>query len=358
MPLTFQHSYDQHQSLTKFQFMLEIKSHKLCHMNTLALLPANYLTLHEEISNYNFKLVSRKIDNSGTLSKNDFWKIKKKLFPKSHSVPHAVLNKVGNELTDPQNIILAYGNEMFHRLQKRLIRGNLKDYESAMNQLCRHRLHKARTAHSPDFSLSEGRNAISELKEGRCIDPTGFVREIFTRAGTGLMHSVVTMLNMIKKKWQVPSRWAEMYICTLYKQKGSWKELENHRGIFIVVIVSIIFEKVLKNCVTPILRENMTKFQTGGIKGKGVVDNLFISHSLYVNQPLFLTVYDIENCFDSLWLEDCINSLWQNGVENDNLYLIYLLKKKASITIKTPLGNASPFVIKNFVKQVQCWDQY
>ena len=47
MPLTFQHSYDQHQSLTKFQFTLEIKSHQLCHMNTLALLPANYLTLHQ-----------------------------------------------------------------------------------------------------------------------------------------------------------------------------------------------------------------------------------------------------------------------------------------------------------------------
>ena len=47
IPLTFQHSYDQHQSLIKFQFTLEIKSHQLCHINTLALLPANYLTLHQ-----------------------------------------------------------------------------------------------------------------------------------------------------------------------------------------------------------------------------------------------------------------------------------------------------------------------
>ena len=43
MPLTFQHSYDQHKSLTKFKFILETKSHQLCHMNTPALLPANYL---------------------------------------------------------------------------------------------------------------------------------------------------------------------------------------------------------------------------------------------------------------------------------------------------------------------------
>ena len=75
-----------------------------------------------------------------------------------------------------------------------------------------------------------------------------------------------------------------------------------------------------------------------------------INQSLYVNQPLFLTFYDIEKCFDSLWLEDYTNSLWENGVQNDNLYLIYLLNKKASITVKTPFRNASPFVIKNFVK--------
>ena len=98
---------------------------------------------------------------------------------------------------------------------EKIDQGKSQDYESAMNQLCRHRLHKARTTHSPDFSLSEVQNAISELKEGRCVDPTGFVREIFTRAGTGLVQSIVMMLNTIKKKWQVPSRWAEMYICTL-----------------------------------------------------------------------------------------------------------------------------------------------
>ena len=82
--------------------------------------------IQEEISNYNFKLVSGKIDDSGTSLKNDFWKIKKKLFPKSH----AVLDKLGNELTE--NFTLAYRKEMLHRLQKRLIRADLKDYESAM----------------------------------------------------------------------------------------------------------------------------------------------------------------------------------------------------------------------------------
>ena len=51
----------------------------------------------------------------------------------------------------------------------------------------------------------------------------------------------------------------------------------------------------------------MTKFQTGGVKGKGVVDNVMIlvlrginDHAKCLGQELWLTFYDIEKCFDSL----------------------------------------------------------
>ena len=134
------------------------------------------------------------------------------------------------------------------------------------------------------------------------------------------------------------------------------RKLSNYRGIFLVPIISIIFEKLLKNRVTPLLEENMTKFQTGGVKSKGVVDNLFvlrglIDHSKYLKKELWITFYDIEKCFDSLWLEDCINSLWRCGVDDDILYLIYLLNRKANIIVRTPFGNTQSFEICNLVKQ-------
>ena len=58
----------------------------------------------------------------------------------------------------------------------------------------------------------------------------------------------------------------------------------------------------------------MTKFQTGSVKGKGVVDNLMIlrgitCHAKYLGKELWLSFYCTEKYFDSLWLEDCINSL-------------------------------------------------
>ena len=97
----------------------------------------------------------------------------------------------------------------------------------------------------------------------------------------------------------------------------------------------------------------MTKFQTGGVKNKGVVDNLFvlrclIDHSKYLKKELWITFYDIEKCFDSLWLEDCMNSLWRCGVDDD---LIYLLNRKADIIVRTPFGDTQSFEIRNLVKQ-------
>ena len=66
-----------------------------------------------------------------------------------------------------------------------------------------------------------------------------------------------------------------------------------------------------------------------------------------------MTFYDIEKCFDSLWLEDCINSLYENGVKDDIFDLIYRLNQRAEIVVRTPFGDTDPFVvnINNLVRQ-------
>ena len=92
------------------------------------------------------------------------------------------------------------------------------------------------------------------------------------------------------------------------------------------------------------------------MKGKGAVDNLFIlrgivNHANFLGKELWLTFYDTEKCFNSLWLEDCINLLWDLDVKDDILCFIYLMNIKATVTIKTPLGDTDPLFLSNFVKQ-------
>ena len=44
-------------------------------------------------------------------------------------------------------------------------------------------------------------------------------------------------------------------------------------------------------------------------------------------------------------------SLWSCGVQNDILYLTYLLNRNADIIVKTPFGDTETFTIPNLVKQ-------
>ena len=41
-------------------------------------------------------------------------------------------------------------------------------------------------------------------------------------------------------------------------------------------IIDVIFEKLIKNTIMDTLQGTMSHFQNGGMRGKGVVDNLFI----------------------------------------------------------------------------------
>ena len=75
------------------------------------------------------------------------------------------------------------------------------------------------------------------------------------------------------------------------RKERSFKDLRNYRGIFIVPITSNIFEKLLKNRITPMLKQNMSNFQNGESEGKDVADNLFLlraltDHSKYMGKQL------------------------------------------------------------------------
>ena len=142
-----------------------------------------------------------------------------------------------------------------------------------------------------DFTLQELHVVIKELKTGKGTDPTGLAREIFKRSADGLIISVLDMVNSTKRFKIFPLEWSKIWIRTLKKKRSSFRKLENYRGIFFVPILSIIFEKLLKNRISQHLQQNMSRYQSGCTKGKSVVDKLFITrglinHAVYLNKEL------------------------------------------------------------------------
>ena len=87
---------------------------------------------------------------------------------------------------------------------------------------------------------------LKELKTGKCIDPLGFVREMFINGGEIITQSLLQMANSLKRMKSVPVNWSTMSSQTLKKKTGSTRNLSSYRAIFLVPVLSIIFEKLLK----------------------------------------------------------------------------------------------------------------
>ena len=66
-------------------------------------------------------------------------------------------------------------------------------------------------------------------------------------------------------------------------------------------------------------------------------------------------MYDVEQCFDSLWLEEVITSLYEAGFKNDKLPLLFLGNRNAQVSVK-PFGGISKRInIRKIIMQGSVW---
>ena len=72
-------------------------------------------------------------------------------------------------------------------------------------------------------------------------------------------------------------------------------------------------------------------------------------------EALDLQIYDVEQCFDSLWLHEVIKSLYQAGLNNDKLPLLFLENRNAQVAVKTPGGLSDRVNITNIIMQGSVW---
>ena len=67
----------------------------------------------------NSQVIMDKIDFDGTISKQDFSKIKRKIVPKSVDIFHSLADIHDNEISDPLNIKQEYHREFQHSTEEK-----------------------------------------------------------------------------------------------------------------------------------------------------------------------------------------------------------------------------------------------
>ena len=288
-------------------------------------------------------------------SPNGYWKIKKSISRKKNEKVSCIVTEGKAEVFGETQMRNEYQNEFQQRLRNRAPDPNWEGYARNINKLLELMLEQCDGEESLNFTVKELIKAISKLKNGKVPGDDELPAELFKCAGKGMLESLLFVFNEIKRTKEIPNQWNSVQITTIYKNKGSKKELVNYRGIFLTIVVAKIFENILKERMKDELM-TVNLHQAGSRPNRSAADNLFllrgcIDHQKYKGKPIYITAYDFQQAFDSLWLQDCIIAVSRLGVKNDLLKLLYNLNKEATITVKTPYGMTESFTVEDIVEQ-------
>ena len=111
----------------------------------------------------------------------------------------------------------------------------------------------------------------------------------------------------------------------------------------------------------PVIDAHLRFSNVGARKNRNIRDNIFVLNAInnsVINgkeDAVDIGIYDVEKCFDTMWVEECINDVFEAGLVNDKLMLLYLENQNASIAVKTQEGQSDRISISNIIMQGTVW---
>ena len=310
---------------------------------------------------------TEKIKNrDGNLSQISMWRLKREVMSLKSDMPAAKLNNAGNLITQPKSIKALYIDTYKKRLEGQKFDAEMADLFGLKMELWELTLKQLQSKQTRSWSVQELEKVIKNLKNNKARDPNELVNEIFKSGvmGTSMKNALLHLLNEIKKEQIIPQIFKLANITSLYKKKGSRQCIDNDRGIFIVSILRMILDSLIYSDKFPLIDSNMSVSNIGARSQRNIRDHLFVVYAVINSvihgdaKPIDIQIYDVEKCFDKLWLEDTMLDLVDTLPDcdrDDKIALVYKLNQENSIAIKTPFGLTDRFVINDVVMQGGKW---
>ena len=153
-------------------------------------------------------------------------------------------------------------------------------------------------------------------------------------------------------------------IATIFKNKGSRMDLKNDRGIFILTVLKKMLDKFTYFDNYEQIDENMSDSNVGARRNRNIKDHLIVIYGVINSvikgneEYIDIQIYDLEQAFDSLWLEDCLNDIYDTlhmENRNDKLALIHESNQVNKVAVRTAAGLTEQINIPNTVQQGGTW---
>ena len=178
--------------------------------------------------------------------------------------------------------------------------------------------------------------------------------------GDDMKSAVLSLMNGIKVTGYFPPFTQLADICTIFKNKGSRLEMSSDRGVFILVILRKILDKLIYGDKYDHIARGMSDSNIGAQRKKNIKNHLFVVHGV-INAVIKdgkscidIQIYDLVQAFDALWLADCMNDLYDTipaQQRDEKLALMYEGNKTTAMAVNTPVGQTQRVLIDETVQQ-------
>jgi hypothetical protein len=274
------------------------------------------------------------------------WGLKKKLSPKNTpDPPMAKKDGQGNLVTDKAGLKELYLKTYMDRLKPNQIKPGLETLEEMKEYLFKLRFDICKERKSEKWTMKDLENVFKSLKSNKARDAHGHTYELYKYGGRDLKLSLLKLLNLVKEKQVYPTIFQPANITSLYKSRGEKSDFNNDRGIFNVVKIRSILDRLIYNQKYPIIDDNMSTSNIGARKGRNIRDHLFvinsILHDVTMNERknIDIEIYDIKKCFDKMWAAETANDAFNAGLDDDQFVLVANSNSSCQVAVRTPWGS-------------------
>ena len=275
-------------------------------------------------------------------------------------------DSLGNLVTAPGALKSLYLQTYIARLSHSTMKPELMEIFQIKTNLWNSRLKTIQKASTCKWDSKCIENVLSKLKNNKSLDPNGMCNEIFKPGyiGSDLQIALLKLFNQCKINQKIPSFMCLSNITSIHKNKGSRLLLDNDSGIFIQTTLKKILDKLIYNDVFQQIDIRMSDSNIGARKKRNIKDHLFVLYSI-INSVLKgddecidIQAYDIQKCFDSLWMDDCFNDIFDTLPEckrNDKISLLYNSNISNLVAVKTPAGLSERVDMPCIIQQGGVW---
>ena len=242
------------------------------------------------------------------------------------------------------------------RLKPNPVCEDLKEIVELKNILFGLRMNMCSQVITPDWKMSDMENVLKNLKNNKARDAHGHIYELFKQGGQYLKLSLLKMFNLTKKLQVYPEIFQPSNISSIYKNKGRKNDLNSDRGVFNVVKLRSILDRLSYNDNYEIIDQSMSCSNIGARKNRNIRDHLFIINGILndvnsqKNKKVDIQIVDIKKCFDKMSYKETANDLFNAGVKNDHFVLMANSNQKCLVAVRTPWGSLTDRVELNEIE--------